>query len=297
MNFPKLLASGLLLTCLPAGMSYAGIASGEDVAAALNSRYEKVVTDCDGDPASYCSGVVIRTNETNGKYPTWKPYLPYLKEDVNDKSLQFSYLRKDMGLHDYTIWDFNKTGYGILLKSGGADSFKSRCIYPVNATSAQRKTYGCGALKATNKLHDEDEDNSTCESKGVLTSDDWISEYGSGGVGDFCSFSSHKAKYFKASVEASIKIFNKYKYVDINNEIIVNTAPPFWDVNDPSKDHIQALWYNPEAGEVGLTGAQKEQQMYYDISGKWIPIISIKRINDNAVFSYSEDTQKVKPAS
>ncbi|WP_191939654.1 hypothetical protein IFU37_023405 (plasmid) [Pantoea agglomerans] len=291
MNSPKILVSGLLLNCLFAGVSYAGTTSGEKVATTLNQRYEKVVSDCDGDPAYYCSGVIVRSNEDIA-HATWQPYLR-----ADEHFLQFSFLRKDMGFFEGAIWSFNDIGFGIVLENGKADGFKSRCIFPENAFSVIRKTNGCGDFKSKNKLRDEDEDNSTCESKGVLTSGDWIKKYGIGD-GDYCSFSTHNAKYFNEAIKTSVQLVSDKRLLQ-NNELIINTSPSFWDVKDPSKDHIQALWYNPKTIESssihGLAGAQSEQKLYYQLTKKWIPILSINMSSEPAIFSYSESDQIISP--
>lgn len=281
MDFVKLLISGLLLTCLPAGVSYAKMASGDETAAMLNQRYEKVVPDCNGSPSFYCSGVIIRTNERSG-VPTWTPYL-----DGYLDSLQFSFLRKDLIFQSEKIWNFSNTGYGIIIFRD-ENLPGTRCMFALDAVSAGRNQYGCG--DPIINLSDDDVDNSTCLSKGIKTLEQWEKLP----FDEQCSFSTHDAIQFQVALAAA-----NTTHIT-NNELIINSSSKFWDPNNPSKNGIKALWYNPDASPIyenpyGLDGAKIEQKLYVNLTKAWIPIIAIN-INDGfPKFSYSSSDQAVAP--
>lgn len=212
----RFLASGLMMACLPAAISYATMMSGADVAASLNQRYENVALDCDGNPTYYCSGILIRTNEKPG-VPTWEPYT----EGYLD-SLQFSYLREDIGVDDSTIFGYDSTGFGIFIlrddKSPG-----TRCIFPMNATSVNRGQYGCGDLKSVDAVKDTDADNSNCIAEGIVTAEQWKKCP----LDKQCSFSTHDPRQFSEAVKASTEF--------INNEMIINVSKQYWSLSDLKK--------------------------------------------------------------
>ncbi|KAA5920538.1 hypothetical protein F3I27_23445 [Pantoea sp. Bo_2] len=296
MRILNFFASVFLLSFLSSGVSYASVVSGQDVAAELNQRYENVVPDCDGNPAYYCSGIVIRVNEIGALpvyHPTWEPYTR-----VDDNFFQFSYIRNDIGGLPGVIYNFTPTGFGIILNARDKDVYSTRCMFPVNGTSLTRDNNGCGSLinvKDSNK----DEDNSTCKSQGVFTADEWIKAY-DGTDKSVCSFSSHDASAFYEAIKSTI-LLREAKGKIGNNELVLNSSPLFWDAKDPSKDHIQALWYNPKTNESsslhGLAGAQSEQKLYFQLTKKWIPILSINIASEPAIFSYSESDQVITPQS
>lgn len=277
--FRKFLFVGLLSLFLPVMSSYAKLRDGASVATALNERFANVVPDCDGNPAFYCSGILIRTNEKSG-IPTWKTYVPgYLD------SLQFSFLRKDIGLGQFTIFGYSSTGFGIIIIRN-QDVKGTRCFFPMNAVSIERKEYGCG--DEINIKDDEDADNSNCKEKGITTAEEWKKL----AIDEKCSFSTHVATSFEEGVKAS--------GILPNNEFIINASSNFWSSEDPSKDNIQAFWYNPDdksssQADTGLSGAQAEQKLYYKLTQKWLPIVSVNVDNATSVFSYSDTDQAVQP--
>lgn len=279
--FVKLLSfSVLFLIC--SASSFADTSDGVKTALLLNERYNRTDENCNGNPAYYCSGIVIRVNEQPGEIDTWTPYI---RESEN--FLQFSYIRKDLGVN---LW---KKTFGIILYARDDEEYSTRCFFPVNAMSGERLNHGCGGPMSIVKVKDEDVDNSSCKEQGINTAEEWVAKYKElptpKNAEEACSFSSHNASTFNASLKASLLLSNNG-----NNELIVNTSPTFWSATDPSKDHIQALWYYKDSD--GLDGARSEQQKYFDTTGLWVPVISIDPTNDN-VFSYSEGDQKVTPPS
>lgn len=284
MKFIKFLFVGFLSLFLPVGSSYAKLSDGTSVATALNERFANVVSDCDGNPAFYCSGIILRTNETNFSYPTWQPWWP----NFTKESLQFSYLRKDLGVNANTPFEYKVTGFGIIIMRDN-DTLATRCIFPMDGATTYRDQFGCGELISSNV--EGDVDNSSCKSHGVETAEQWASQ------GNGCSFSTHDTKQFSESLKTT-KTLNTY------NEMVVNTSDSFWSSEAPSKDHIQALWYNPDAdsstdpaNKKGLNGAQAEQQLYFDKTGEWVPIVSYNVSDEKQLFSYSDEDQKVLPSS
>ncbi|KAA5920947.1 hypothetical protein F3I27_20535 [Pantoea sp. Bo_2] len=284
-RFPLLIIKFLVTWALLLGCSassFANTSDGIKTALLLNERYNRTDENCNGNPAYYCSGIVVRVNEQPGKIDTWTPYIR-----DSDNFLQFSYIRKDIGVN---LWA--KT-FGIILKAREDDEYSTRCFFPVNAMSGERLNNGCGEPMSIKKARNEDVDNSTCKEQGVNTAEEWVAKYKELpppiNSEKACSFSSHNASTFNAALKASLLLGERG-----NNELIVNTSPTFWSATDPSKDHIQALWYYKDS--EWLDSARLEQQKYFDTTGLWVPVISIDPTNDN-VFSYSEADQKVKPSS
>lgn len=266
--------------------------SGEETARELNSRWNKIVPDCGGKPAYYCSGVVVRSNEYYfGAVLTWV----LEREGLEKGILATSYIRQDNINGQMPIYKFDAIGYGIALYPRETQEYFTRCIFPTNGNSWANQDHGCGDMEDVRQS--DDVDNSNCEAKGVHTAEEWLETddiYGG------CSFSSHHVKTFNEAIRAQ----NLYhiEYPSMWNELVVNGSPGNWDSDNPANDPIQALWYHKGMEEsdvdgilTGLNGAQNEQLAYFEISGKWIPIVFIDGGNLQAPFGYSAADQVVGP--
>jgi hypothetical protein len=198
----------------------------------------------------------------------------------------------------------------------------------VDGDTDDRSAYGCGdlspqnsasksassnnasknsvAAQQNNSLANDKLDNSTCHNLGIDTMEQYIKAAPDPGKDASCSFSGQEPARFSSALEV-IRCYLAGSNCSIksqssgNNELLLNSDAPYWDNKDPSKDHIQALWYNPNAkkldpkapGLIGLAAAQSEQNTYYAASKQWVPIVQIDATKPDAPFVYSEQDQVI----
>lgn len=257
------------------------------VAQKLNSRMNDYSSECNAKPAYYCSGIVIRSNEGEGY--TWKLSI----KGKEKEKIAFSYIRNDITNATKSIFSWNIIGYGIILKPAAQESYSTRCIFPIDGSSSSRKDHGCGDKDFG--LTRIDEDNSNCKLKGVSTAEEWNNLTPL--LEPYCSFSSHSPREFMESIKA-LNIYHQHSSI-MWNELVLNASTENWDPENPGNDPIEALYYHKQAHGKGflhgLAGAQQEQIAYHDITGKWIPIVSIDNNIPENPFGYSEKEQAVSP--
>lgn len=259
--------------------------TGEELAAKLNARFNRVVPDCDGKAAYRCSGVVLRSNETYGRVPTWVPGAASALKEI----LPTSYIRQDISNAARSIWNYQFIGFGILLN---AADYSTRCMFPINGFSDDNADNGCGAMEEGLK---SDVDNSSCAALGITTARQWMDK--STGVGPYCSFSTHSAVPFMEAIKAQ-NLHHEERNANMWNELVVNASPDNWDANNPVNNPIEALWYHKAALEsssflTGRLGAQHEQLLIFEMTGKAIPVISINDVKPDAPFEYAAEDQLV----
>lgn len=270
--------------------------SGQDVANALNSRYNDTSSTCDNNPSYFCSGVIIRTNETTTLasrfYNTWEAYQPTLNREQDFLSFSFIGSADKLAIQN-NIYKYSDTGFGIILSPAKEASFSSRCIYPTDGSSVLDKNHGCGKSISGDPV--EGDDNSTCKGYNVTTAQEFVdlSKKGSN-----CSFSSQYKDTFQTALNAQKLIVSGTSGW---NEMIINASDNYWSSTDPSKDGIQALWYSPIASNntsstYGLKGAQKEQQDYYTKTGQWIPIVEVDYQKPKSPFIFNSEDQIIDNA-
>jgi hypothetical protein len=263
-------------------------ASGEALAAKLNVRFNRVVPDCDGKAAYRCSGVVLRSNETSGASPTWVPGAASARKEI----LPTSYIRRDISNAARSIWSYRAAGFGILLYAADEAAYSARCIFPINGYSNVNADNGCGVIEA---LFRSDIDNSNCAALGVTTAAQWMEK--TPGALPYCSFSTHSAGSFLEAIKTQ-NLYHEERHPAEWNELVVNASPGNWDAGNPANNPIEALWYHKKALEsdqflVGRPGAQQEQLLIFEMTGKGIPIISIDDTKPDAPFGYAAEDQLV----
>lgn len=114
--------------------------TGEQVAAALNTRYADTRTTCDnGEPAYYCNGVMTR-GTINSTYDPWDPS----PTQVQKGSISFTYLRKDA----LVINPYQDSGLILLSQQDAINQGKQHdvvCSFPHDGWTDLRGTnLGCG---------------------------------------------------------------------------------------------------------------------------------------------------------
>jgi len=268
------------------GLQKAG--TGEELAAKLNARFNRVVPDCDGKAAYRCSGIVLRSNEHAGTVPTWVPAGTSALKEI----LPMTFIRQDITNATTSIWAYQSMGFGILLNAPDEAPYNTRCLFPINGYSNSNADNGCGVIEVQPQ---SDVDNSNCAALGVTTAVQWMEKTSS--VLPYCSFSTHSALPFLEAIKAQ-NLYHEERYPKEWNELIVNASPENWDAVNPANDPIEALWYHQRAEEsdlylTGRRGAQHEQLLIFEMSGKAIPVISIDDAKPDAPFGYAAEDQLV----
>ena len=296
-------ASTLLIGNLfPVHYVLAETTDGATLASEMNSRFADVVTDCDGKSPYYCSGILIRTNEQT-KSPDYSPTWVPADSGLERGAIAFSFIRSDISDATSSIWGYQGSGFGIILKPRNQGEYSTRCIFPMNGVSVRNKDNGCGDREKN--LNSDSEDNSNCASKNITTAEEWMAQitYKNPIEPEVCSFNIHSTVTFGEALKAQNLLHQRAndegwisEYKKMWNEVVVSASPSDWSTEDPGKDSIQAIWYHKSASQAtltGLKGAQREQQEYFNITQQWVPIISIDSSLADAPFNYSAEEQAV----
>ncbi|CAI3788196.1 hypothetical protein AHFPHNDE_01869 [Pseudomonas sp. MM227] len=265
--------------------------TGEELAAKLNARFNHVVPDCESKAAYRCSGIVLRSNEHGGTVPTWVPAGTSALKDI----LPMTYIRQDITSAATSIWAYQTMGFGILLNAADEVAYSTRCIFPINGYSNSNADNGCGVIEQPQS----DVDNSNCAALGVTTAAQWMEK--TTYIFPYCSFSTHSPAPFMEAVKAQ-NLWHTQREPEEWNELIVNASPENWDAENPANDPIEALWYHKRAKQsdhylTGRWGAQHEQLLIFEMTGKAIPVISIDDTKPDAPFGYAAEDQLVWSSS
>ncbi len=261
-----------------------------DVITQLNTAYNAEPANCgdDSKPAVLCSGVTIRGTVASSSYHSWDPS----PASVTSGGTSFSYLRKDS--------KYQKLAYGYTngliffpqqQAPAGKTAIPTLCAFPIDASTDNRVDKGCGEYTG----HPE---STTCQSQNIFTADEWYQHYVqySSQHASECGFDlrtstagSTIASAFNATIESMATIASES--FGTQNELRLQT----WAPNIPTQLPIQAFFYLK--GSSGLTGAQHDQQDFYNnTGGQVVPIVQIAlpaSKSDDVVFSYSVSDQIV----
>ncbi len=263
-------------------------ADGFSTAEILNEKYNSTGEDCSATSPIECSGVIIRSAESNSL--TWIP----TETQQKNKTMAASFIRRDIGSNK--IWAHQYIGYGIIYGNPIDQSSLSKpeglCFFPANAGSDTRENRGCGKhFREANN-----EDLSGCDDMGIKTAEEWLLLE----ISERCSFNVHDKEQSEQAISAQIK-YNELMHTVMWNEIVIDTDTDTWDAALDKKP-ITALFYHkgysgdhPFTERGGLDGAQYEQVKFHEETGKFIPILSISEENERGnVFSYSPSDQKIE---
>jgi len=233
---------------------------GYQVAARLNARYADTSPTCrDGRAAFYCNGVLIRMTDQSTAFHSWNPS----PASVRGNGVSFSYLRVDSKVNSL----FKVQGFVVREQSAPVGNPMSlRCAFPFDAYTGGN-TDSCRDRTAL------------CSELGVVTLAAWLSRY-SGNPHSTCGFNVDPQQ-FQLSVEVRTHRPDQYY-----NELIMAV----WPQNNPSQLPIESFIYTS-----GLAGAQYDQKDYFQVTGRYIPII---RVTLNAapgqVFVFNPQEQGVQ---
>ncbi|RON69189.1 hypothetical protein [Pseudomonas fluorescens] len=220
---------------------------GYQVAARLNARYADTSPVCrDGRAAHYCNGVLIRTTDQSTAFHSWNPS----PTSVRGNGVSFSYLRVDSKVNGL----FKAQGFVVREQGAPAGNpMTLRCAFP----------YDAGTGGNSDSCRDR---SALCSELGITSSDVWIARYGTSGYMS-CAFDV-TPQQFQSSVEVRNKRPNQYW-----NELIMAA----WPQNNPSQLPIEAFIYGAwhYAPGTGLPGAQYDQKDFFQVTGRYVPIIRV----------------------
>lgn len=235
---------------------------GYQVAARLNARYADTSPACrDGRAAFFCNGVFIRTTDQSTAFHSWNPS----PTSVRGNGASFSYLRADAGV------GMLYKAQGFVVREQAAPSgnpMNLRCAYPFDA--------GTGGTTDSCRHR-----GGLCSEIGITSVDLWVSR------GQVCAFDI-TPQQFQLSIEVRKRTPNPYW-----NELMMAA----WPQDNPKQLPIEAFIYTTQSavGGNGLAGAQYDQKDYFQVTGRYLPIM---RVTLNAapgqVFVFNPQEQGVQ---
>ncbi|ELN2578867.1 hypothetical protein RY966_004658 [Enterobacter kobei] len=279
-----------------------------DIAVELNNRFNSEGAECSDNPGYACSGILIHTNDNTAGGLTGIEVTEHGKERG---TVSFSFLRKDLRINapNYNpIWGLSNYS-GIIMSGKVYDiDLPLFCLYALDADTNMRGGNGCGkpqSKKKESKLLDY----SYCREEGVLTAEQMVDKYYKIKETYFeaCSWSAVDADSFNewAKIPSLIKNLDPSS-VYSNTEVLLKE----WSTMPQDEVPLEAYYYaanykgSSESGESGYRAtAQRMQNEYFKIYGKFIPVIKIDMVtflNGDAEsrlepFIYEKNDQVVSP--
>ncbi|UVM52783.1 hypothetical protein LOY38_12510 [Pseudomonas sp. B21-015] len=221
---------------------------GYQVAARLNARYADTSPTCrDGRAAFYCNGVLIRTTDQSTAFHSWNPS----PGSVRGNGASFSYLRADAGV----IRLYKVQGFVIREQAAPVGNPMSlRCAYPFDGGTSG----SADACRVRGGM---------CGELGVTSVQAWTARYAAR-PNSSCAFNLDPQQ-FQLSIDVRLNRSDYYGW----NEFMVAA----WPQDNPSQLPIEAFIYTTQAlgGGNGLAGAQYDQKDYFQVSGRYIPIMRV----------------------
>ncbi|WP_433589505.1 hypothetical protein [Pseudomonas koreensis] len=243
--------------------------TGYEVASRLNARYADTSSTCRGGTAShYCNGVLIRTTDVSTAFHSWNPS----PQSIAGNGVSYTYARVDALIKKVF------KAQGFITRESFAPTGKPlevRCLYPNDSHTGGGPQDICRAHVGL------------CAEVGVTTAEEWVRRYAATPVLG-CAFDTEPAN-FQLATTARPHSNDPYGW----NELIM--AP--WSEDQPEKLPLEAFTVNfPSMSEGdGLSGARFIQRDYFQVTGRFIPLI---RVNFDAapanVFSYAPEDQAVQ---
>lgn len=241
---------------------------GYQVAAQLNARYADTSPTCrDGRAGFYCKGVLVRTTDQSTAFHSWNPSPGSVRGD----GASFSYLRADAGV----IRFYKSQGFVIREQASPVGNpMRLRCAYPYDA--------GTGGSADVCRTH-----GGLCSELGVTSVQAWVARYGAR-VNASCAFDVDPQQ-FQLSIDVRQNRGDGYGW----NEFMVAA----WPQNNPAQLPIEAFIWNVQAlvPGNGLIGAQYDQKDYFQVTGRYIPILrATLGAADGQVFVFNPEEQGVQ---
>ncbi|MCE4059190.1 hypothetical protein LXM60_03090 [Pandoraea sputorum] len=243
------------------------LASGFETADELNRRFNDTRSECPAARASvYCSGVVIRAVVPG---PTaWNPSA----DAISKNGVSTSFLRSDA----YFYQPYRSDGFVFrALDAPAGYSLTPRCMYPPDGNLHIRAD-GCGPSTAGPET-------GPCAAIGVDTLDKWRAHYARFGP-QGCSLAI-TASAFALSLQARQTFPRPPAGYETRNELVIAA----WPANIPGSLPLEAFFYTG----VAQAGAQTLQRAYYEVTGRFLPILKMESPVPYAgtIFSYHPEDQ------
>ncbi|HEY4093855.1 MAG TPA: hypothetical protein VGN46_20300 [Luteibacter sp.] len=289
-----LLACIVLAACSPqVRMPASHVAQdGEQVAAAINARYQSRTVECAGEkPAYFCAGVIYRAIYWNPLYHFWNN-----RQDPNYDGVSFSYLHYYSGDRR----TFHPAGYILGPASewgqGGSRPLAMYCSFTFDGwTGPNRGIHGCGK-------NEEIVGSEPCAEQGI----DTVSKYArhfvdapNGSVGRWmhsCSFATNW-RAFLLSILARQGGALEQLDVRYSEQVISN-----WPEGLPTALPIEALYYDPEhhnfdpehkeVSGIGLDNARALQADYRAVTGRTLWILRFNQNPRLPLFTFHPEDQQ-----
>lgn len=264
----------------------------------LSQQYYDTRDKCDdGSPAYMCSGVLIRSNKNyDSSYHIWDPS-PF---SIRTGAVSMSWLRRDANFERLSF-DHNSGFILFPQQKAPAESYQiqARCYFLMDASSASRDNYGCGASTVEFPTTSD-----TCDHYDITTPEQWVAHYLSE-LNDHqhhqCGFdltatTDVSAERFKVAKDARLQVGEK-NFTELN-EFRITTWPSGLGRTLP----LQAFFYvangNHLSSEDGRTDAQGYQRDYYNQTKGFMPIIRItlpKTASEDVNFRLFMEDQVIIP--
>jgi hypothetical protein len=257
---------------------------GWELADRLNARYNATSSDCNGQAAYYCNGVIARMRTYGAGFHSWNPN-PSGQNDVS-----FTYLRKDLKFNHGPY--MGQVEQGFIFKEAAAYGQQGiyplvvQCSFPYDGATAERDRTGCGQnqyFPGTSQL---------CAEQGINSLAAWKAHFFSQPLAvnryrHQCGLGTDQAS-FALSLLARENPQAEMSWM-AHNEILIGR----WPQNIPQQLPIEAFIYiYDQSRALGLEGARYIQRDYYTQSRTTVPVISVafKTGGDN-IFSYHPSDQ------
>lgn len=283
---------------------------GTDIVNKLTTSYNKIVESCGSadnpdyknQPASDCSGNIIRFTSYSKKFKVWNPSQPA----VGRKGVSFMYIRQDLPL-DKSFKD--KTSgivyYPTLDRPAVKDVSSIRCAYPVDGYTDSR--YTNGANDACGATLEYPSDSKPCQDQNITTGEAWyqhfsaIPDVGKNRLKHQCGFGlatngTNLGSMFKVVMDGQKKLQAVRKSANYNELVLAipsyskvtdSDGTVLYTINDPSVLPIEAFFYTNAAG---LTEARHYQEDYFEATGLYIPVVKFNLDVDTGKVTYSYNT-------
>ncbi|WP_175652262.1 hypothetical protein [Pseudomonas sp. Marseille-P9899] len=236
--------------------------SGYQVADRLNRRYADTASTCyDGRSAIHCNGVFIRGTGYGAGFHAWNPSPNSVARD----GVSFAWVRADNGVQVVV-------SPGLIFHELGkpsAHSVRFRCAYPANA--------GTSGIA--------DSCRASCTSQNISTVASWQAAYGPS-PGASCTFGDTPAE-----IQLNTDVRKGQTWASGHTELIIGA----WPQDIPAELPIEAFFYLESSsllaagrharegysdgftyiGPAGLTGAQYIQNDYFQVTGRFKPIVRV----------------------
>lgn len=255
---------------------------GDDVARHLQDRYNETRQDCGSktSPAFVCSGILLRSTTFGAGYHSWIP-----NPSTASSGVTFSWLRQDANFDDS-----GATANGFIVyprSSGDPKGFEKlyvRCGYPQDA-----KTSGSDRCHVNYAI---------CQDlfTPITTSIDWMKHFTKDQ--DQCAFGVDAGRNDTAFAWMQVVGVRHGRQVTKRDDVVVDS---WLGIKDEKWMPLEAFFYrtNPDPGMPNaLQAAQKDQEEFKKVAGRWVPIIRWTPSNaviGGAKFDYRSADQKVSP--